>query len=77
MSKGKVQNAVFFKDSKKPKCSKCLYSLNELSIVDYGVEDDRRYFVSPCEICDTKTKYFVDKNDVVIKTKIVGRKKLK
>ncbi|MER2007927.1 MAG: hypothetical protein ABS939_10820 [Psychrobacillus sp.] len=75
MSKAKVTNAVFFKDSKKPKCPSCLYSLKATSIIDYGVEEDKIFFISPCEICDKPSKYFVDKNDYPIKTKIVGRKK--
>jgi uncharacterized protein with PIN domain len=74
MSKKPLTNAVFFKDSEKPKCPKCLYSLSETSIIDYGLEDDTLFFVSPCKICDSPSKYFTDGKHYVIKTKIVERK---
>jgi uncharacterized protein with PIN domain len=77
MAKGTVSNAVFFKDSKKPKCPKCQYSLNETTISDYGVEEGKMFFVSPCEICEKPHKYYTDGDHHVIKTKIVERKNKK
>lgn len=74
MAKAPTTKAIFFKDSRKPKCPKCLYSLDEMTISDYGVEDDKVFFVSPCKVCDKPSKYLVDKDDNVIKTKIVERK---
>lgn len=73
----KILDAVFFGDSKKPKCPKCQYSLNEISIHDYGVEDGKIFYISPCELCDTLAKYFTDEKDNVIKTKIIERKNTK
>jgi uncharacterized protein with PIN domain len=73
----KIHNAVFFKDSRKPKCPICQYSLDELKIIDYGVEDDNMFFVSPCGMCDKPSKYFTDGNHYTIKTKIVERKNKK
>jgi hypothetical protein len=76
MSKKMVRDAVFFKDSTKPKCPSCQYNL-KLAIVNYGVEENKRFFVSECDICDTPIRYIVNGDDYPIKTKIVERKKKK
>lgn len=72
-SKGRILNAVFFENSKKPICPKCLIPLSH-EVNDYGLTDkDDIYFVSECKSCDSFSKYITDSNLEVIKVKIVER----
>jgi uncharacterized protein with PIN domain len=68
-----VLDAVFFKDGKKPKCPECLYNLKPIT-KDYGVENNEMFFISECDQCDKRVKYFTDGDHYPIVKKIVERK---
>lgn len=77
MSKKEVLDAVFFDKGNKPKCPDCLYGLDDMVISDYGTTEKYLSFVSPCKKCGESARYYTDKQDEIVKTKIVERNESK